>query len=83
MCPFCGSDTLVMLDGEEGEIDGGQVELKLADNPMKRIQTMLLGALLCLLGTAGYANPLKYLVEGNTLTNNQTKTAFVATTIRK
>jgi hypothetical protein len=57
--------------------------LKLADNPMKRIQTMLLGSLLCLLGAAGYANPLKYLVEGNTLTNNQTKTAFVATTIRK
>jgi hypothetical protein len=45
--------------------------LKLADNPMKRIQTMLLGSLLCLLGAAGYANPLKYLVEGNTLTNNQ------------
>ena len=50
---------------------------------MKRIQTMLLGSLLCLLGAAGYANPLKYLVEGNTLTSNQTKTAFVATTIRK
>ena len=57
--------------------------LKLADNPMIRIQTMLSGALLCRLGAAGYANPLKYLVEGNTLTNNQTKTAFVATTIRK
>jgi hypothetical protein len=57
--------------------------LKLADNPMKRIQTMLLGSLLCLLGAAGYANPLKYLVEDNTLTNNQPKTAFVGTTIRK
>lgn len=57
--------------------------LKLADNPMKRIQTKLLGSLLCLLGAAGYANPLKHLVEGNTLTNNQTKIAFVATSIRK
>jgi len=26
---------------------------------------------------------LKYLIEGNTLTNNQTKIAFVATSIRK
>ncbi|MEO1863520.1 MAG: hypothetical protein ABGY13_10595 [Verrucomicrobiia bacterium] len=50
---------------------------------MKRIQTKLLGSLLCLLGAAGYANPLKHLVEGNTLTNNQTKIAFVATSIRK
>ena len=50
---------------------------------MKRIQTILLGSLLCLLGAAGYANPLKYLVEGNTLINNQTKIAFVATNIQK
>ena len=51
---------------------------------MKRIQTILLGSLLCLLGAAGYANPLMtYLVEGNTLTDNQTKIAFVATSIRK
>ena len=50
---------------------------------MIRIQTMLSGALLCRLGAAGYANPLKYLIEGNTLTNNQTKIAFVATSIRK
>jgi hypothetical protein len=57
--------------------------LKLADNPMIRIQTMLSGSLLCRLGAAGYANPLKYLIEGNTLTNNQTKIAFVATSIRK
>ena len=57
--------------------------LKLADNSMKRIQTILLGSLLCLLGAAGYANPLKYLVEGNTLINNQTKIAFVATNIQK
>ena len=58
--------------------------LKLADNPMKRIQTILLGSLLCLLGAAGYANSLMtYLVEGNTLTDNQTKIAFVATSIRK
>ena len=57
--------------------------LKLADNPMKRIQTILLGSLLCLLNAAGYAYPLKYLVEGNTLTYNQTKIAFVATSIRK
>jgi hypothetical protein len=57
--------------------------LKLADNPMKRIQTMLSGSLLCRLGAAGYANTLKHLVEGNTLTNNQTKIAFVATSIRK
>ena len=57
--------------------------LKLADNSMKRIQTILLGSLLCLLGAAGYTNPLKYLVEGNTLINNQTKITFVATNIRK
>ena len=51
---------------------------------MKRIQTILLGSLLCLLGAAGYANSLMtYLVEGNTLTDNQTKIAFVATSIRK
>jgi hypothetical protein len=50
---------------------------------MIRIQTMLSGSLLCRLGAAGYANPLKYLIEGNTLTNNQTKIAFVATSIRK
>ena len=54
------------------------------NQPMNKInKTILCGLLLCLLGAAGYANPLKYLVEGNTLTNNQPKTAFVGTTIRK
>ena len=32
MCPFCGSDTLVILDGEEGEFDGVRLRELLPTN---------------------------------------------------